>query len=190
MKNAWKIAIAVLILASTGLTIKIVLLRWFPPLATLTFCFDSSGGVPNYHPLFRACIERQAEIFLGKDYAESKDLAKTFLTLISASLVASITFSEKIVDVGKATLVPLSTMIVCWVLLLAALVACGAGLALMTTAAGIAAYEPSLDYRQIERRAIQLFLGSGVAYAFALIALIVAGVASLVEKRAAARSTV
>jgi hypothetical protein len=190
MRNGWKLGVAALIVASVGWTIKIVLSEWLPPLATVNYCFDRDSQIPWNSPLFHACVEKQADIFLGKDYAESKDLAKTFLTLISASLVASITFSEKIVDVGKATLVPLSTMIVCWVLLLAALVACGTGLALMTTAAGLAAYEPSLDYRQIENRAIRLFLGSGVAYAFALIALIVAGVTSLVEKRAAAHSTV
>jgi hypothetical protein len=188
MINVWKIGVAALILAGTGWTIKFVILQWFTSLAEVSYCFDSGTGIPWHHPQFDACIEKKADLFLGKDYAESKDLAKTFLTLISASLLASITFSEKIVYVGKATLVPLSTMIVCWVLLLAALVACGAGLALMTTAAGIAAYEPRLDYRLMEGRAIRLFLGSGIAYAFALIALIVAGVTSLVEKRAVAHS--
>jgi hypothetical protein len=36
--------------------------------------------------------------FLKYDYAETKDLSKSFLTLVAAILVFSLTFSEKIVD--------------------------------------------------------------------------------------------
>ena len=35
--------------------------------------------------------------FLKYDYGETKDLCKSFLTLVSALLVFSVTFSEKIV---------------------------------------------------------------------------------------------
>jgi hypothetical protein len=38
------------------------------------------------------------ETFLKYDYAETKDLAKDFLTLVSAILVFSLTFAEKIVN--------------------------------------------------------------------------------------------
>ena len=36
--------------------------------------------------------------FLTYDYAEAKDLAKAFLTLISVILVFSITFSDKVIN--------------------------------------------------------------------------------------------
>jgi len=187
MKTAWKVSIALIILLGAGWTTTIVLAQWFTPPDNVIVCLDGGKVVVQEDTSFRACLEKEARLFLEKDYAESKDLAKTFLTLISATLVASITFSEKIVDVGKAEVLSLSTMIVCWVLLLVALVACGGGLAIMTTVAGMAAYQPELDYRHLETRGINLFLCSGVAFVFALMALIVAGIASLVEKRAAAR---
>jgi hypothetical protein len=183
MKKLWKIAVAISLLVGAAWATKIVLSSWFATPSQFTYCIGASGEVSASDPAFHMCLERQAKLYLEKDYAESKDLAKTFLTLISAMLVASITFSEKIVDVSKAELLPLSTMIVCWLLLLVSLVACGAGLAFMTTAAGMAAYEPQLDFREIEIKGINLFLGSGVAFVFALVALIVAGVASLIEKR-------
>jgi hypothetical protein len=188
MKHLWKITVAALLLVGAGWVTTIVLANWFAPPIEFTYCSGASGGVPATDPSFRECLEKQAKLYLEKDYAESKDLAKTFLTLISAMLVASITFSEKIVDVSKAELLPLSTMIVCWVLLIVALVACGVGLALMTTAAGMVAYQPQLNFREMELRGVNLFLGSGVAFIFALVALVVAGVASLFEKRKYAKS--
>ena len=41
--------------------------------------------------------------FLAYDYMEAKDMAKAFLTLVSAILVGTITFSEKIVNFETAT---------------------------------------------------------------------------------------
>jgi len=193
MKYAISISVAVILLLATAMTAKLVINNWFKIPKTINACKDSNGlhrsFIDEEFEDYQTCIKNSAKLYLEKDYAESKDLAKTFLTLLSAILVASITFSEKIVDISKAKLLPLSTMIVCWSLLMAAIIFCGSGLAFMTTAAGIAAYNPELDYWQLEARGVNLFLSAGVAFVFALIALIIAGISSLVEKRAGVIAT-
>jgi hypothetical protein len=69
-----------------------------------------------------------AKVFLAFRYPETKDLLKHFLTLISASLVFSITFSEKIIDFNKATIGARIVVICAWALLILALGASGVGI--------------------------------------------------------------
>src|SRR5713101_2369489 len=69
-----------------------------------------------------------ARVFLEFKYLEVKDLLKHFLTLISASLVFSVTFSEKIVDFAGASMVPKVIVIAAWSALILALGLCGVGL--------------------------------------------------------------
>jgi hypothetical protein len=99
-----------------------------------------------------------AKIFMDRDYAETKDLAKAFLTLLTAVFFGSVTFSEKIVNLNQSEWTSKALMILCWCLLLLAIASCGAGLALMATAAGFATYEPDFDYRQFERSSLSLFI--------------------------------
>jgi hypothetical protein len=141
-----------------------------------TFADPSQSG-------YRECVEDSAKRFLTYDYAESKDASKAFLTLLTALFVASITFSEKIVDVQKSSWWSLGLMVSCWVLLLVALACCGAALALMMIAAGYAAYNPHLSYWGLESKAVYLYIGAGLAFGGSLVALLVAGIISLVERR-------
>jgi hypothetical protein len=132
---------------------------------------------------FLPCIEERAKMFLDRDYAEAKDASKAFLTLLIAVFVASLTFSEKIVDVQRSGWWSRGLMITCWVLLLVAIASCGAGLALMMTAAGYAAYTPQLSYWSLEGKAVYLYIVSGLAFGGSLVALLIAGIISLVEQR-------
>jgi hypothetical protein len=66
--------------------------------------------------------------FLTYNYAESKDLAKSFLTLISAILVFSITFSDKVVNFQNATRQTRVLLITSWVLFVGSIVLCGISL--------------------------------------------------------------
>lgn len=163
--------------------------RWFTmPNAHFNNC---DGRLPNDFvdsQAFYDCLVKEAKLFYDKDYTESKDLAKTFLTLLSAILVASITFSEKIVDVGNAKFVSFGSMIFCWVMLLVAIVSCGTGLAIMSTAAGLAAYSPDIDYKSYEINGVTCFFIAAASFIAALLALIFAGVTSLLDKRAAIKS--
>ena len=134
---------------------------------------------------FWKCREELAGIFLERDYKESKELATSFLTLLTAVLVASITFSEKIVDFSRSDGWSKAAMISCWVLLLIAIVNCGAGLALMSIAAGQAAYLPQTQFHHLEAPAVMLFVGSGGSFGSALVALIAAALLSVFDKRSA-----
>ncbi|KQV92103.1 hypothetical protein [Pelomonas sp. Root1237] len=162
-------------------------LPWFQAPGSLTICVDGSNQVlQSTDAKFAECIERNAKLFLEKDYAESKDLAKSFLTILVAILVASITFSEKVVDIHSARRVPLAGMLVCWFLLLVAIVMTGSGLASMALAAGYAAYYAGANFRHLESHAVLLFIGGCFSFGVAMLALIVSGAVSLLDKRQSA----
>jgi hypothetical protein len=136
------------------------------------------------------CVDEKARLFLERDFPESKDLSKAFLTLLTAVLVASITFSEKIVDINHAGRLAIVVMISSWTLLLAAIAACGSGLALITTAAGYAAYYPESQYLAFEQQAVKLWIAGGILFGVGLASLLVAGVISLIKRhREQMRST-
>ncbi|MGB8418018.1 hypothetical protein [Paraburkholderia sp.] len=193
MKYIKGLAIAVLVVGVAIFGVKYIVGHWFYEPQPIYGCIDDHGYItrmqPEQHTRYLTCVKAHATLFLDRDYAESKDLAKTFLTLLSAILVASITFSEKIVDVNNAELAPMSLMVLCWLLLLISIVACGTGLAFFVTGAGIAAYSPELDYREQETSGVILFLASGVIFGCALISLIAAGVTSLLGKRVKSKLT-
>jgi len=162
-------------------------LPWFQAPAVFDSCTTSTlQRLASSSQGFAECVEKNAKLFLEKDYAESKDLAKTFLTLLSALLVASITFSEKIVDIHNAKRTPLAGMLICWLLLLLAIVLTGSGLASMALAAGYAAYYPATNYRALESHAVLLFVGGCFSFGVAMLALLVSGAVSLTDKRRAA----
>jgi hypothetical protein len=155
-------------------------------LPLIEVCADRSGFYAASDPLGRAgyfaCIDAKAKTFLDRDYAEAKDASKAFLTLLTAVFVASITFSEKIVDIPRSSAWSRGLMIACWVLLLLAIAACGTGLALMMVAAGQAAYEPQYSYWSLENAAVYLYISSGLAFGLALVALLGGGILSLAER--------
>lgn len=62
-------------------------------------------------------MEQSIWNFLTYDYGEAKDLAKAFLTLVSAVLVGTITFSEKIVNFQTASFIQRRLVIGSWIFL-------------------------------------------------------------------------
>ena len=77
-----------------------------------------------------------AEKFLQYDYGETKDLLKTFITLVSATLVLSLTFSEKVIDVAHASNAIADILLLAWILFVAALIGAGLGMCFIAAAAG------------------------------------------------------
>jgi hypothetical protein len=77
----------------------------------------------------------KARVFLEFKYPEIKDLLKHFLTLVSAALVFSVAFSEKIVNFETASFGQRTAVIFGWFLLIVALGSCGAGLYVLYLAA-------------------------------------------------------
>lgn len=156
------------------------------PLETRSRCHDRASG-QVFDALqpgeLRRCLVGQADLFLEVDFAEAKDLSKAFLTLLTAVLVASITFSEKIVGIGTSGWWVRSTMITCWLLLLLAIVACGAALALMASAASSALYQPDSSYQSLTVRAVYLYLTAGFSFGLGLAAMLVTGIISLSQRK-------
>lgn len=78
----------------------------------------------------------EAEAFLKYDYAETKDLLKTFITLISGTLVLSLTFSDKVIGFSEATKGTQYLLFAAWALFILALICAGIGMAFIAAAAG------------------------------------------------------
>jgi hypothetical protein len=83
-------------------------------------------------------MDPSAEMFLKYHFAETKTLCTSFLTLVSAILVFSITFSEKIVGFATASQAAKSTLLGAWCAFVGSIIACGVGLCLITLAGGAA----------------------------------------------------
>ena len=82
----------------------------------------------------------KSELFLKYDYSETKDLLKTFITLISGTLVLSLTFSEKMGHAGATASEIGHIMFIAWIAFIAALVLAGLGLCFIAAAAGKVLY--------------------------------------------------
>jgi hypothetical protein len=122
-----------------------------------------------------------AETFIKYDYTETKDLLKTFITLISATLVLPLTFSEKIVRFDKAAPGTRYRMLMSWVLFIIALVFSGIGMVSIAAAAGKAIYPGTpflfIDVMTFSYISWIFVLASGVTYVLGLVALTAAAAA-------------
>lgn len=178
-RAAWLVVVAAVICVAAA--------AWFIALAMETprlkaECSNRFGAYARPSAAYEKCVDEKAEKFLKGDFAESKDLGKAFLTLLTAVFVGSITFSEKIVNLQKAGAGARNAMVSAWGLFLSAIVACGCGLAFIALSAGIATYYPNYDYWRHEFRAIVMFVVSGVLFGAGLVALLVAGILTLFGK--------
>ena len=191
MSRLVKIVVALLILIGVAILGARLVNEWLlTPQIKFSKCVDTGTiyeATASTEPsdLFNKCLSNQAQKFLDRDYADFKDIGKAFLTLLSATLVASITFSEKIVDVGKTDLLPLTTMIACWLLLIFSIIALVFGFANMAHAAWTVQYDPYINFLSLENDGIKLLFYSVASFVGALVALIIAGVISLFQRRAA-----
>ena len=191
MSNLVKTVIALLILIGVAILGTRLVNEWLlAPQVKFTKCVDNGKvyeATVSTEPSdpFNKCLANQAQKFLDRDYADFKDIGKAFLTLLSATLVASITFSEKIVDVGKADLLPMTTMIACWLLLIFSIITLVFGFANMAHAAWTVQYDPYINFLSLENNGVKLLFYSVAAFVGSLVALVIAGVISLFQRRAA-----
>jgi len=120
--------------------------------------------------------ESLAELFLKYHYAETKDLAKHFLTVVVSILVFSLTFSEKIADFRNAPRWTRGLLVTSWCLLLTSILACGLGLVVNSLAAGRAVYGGA--YRELANSGYLLIISAGAALIAGLICLTLAAILS------------
>ena len=138
-------------------------------------------------------MDEVSRLFMQYDYAETRSLCKDFLTLVSAILVFSIAFSEKIVDFANAPLHTRRWLLSSWQCFIAAIVACGIGLCFITVAGGAAVYGADAIgpwsggmYYWAEWSWLSIFLAGGLFVA-GLIALIVAAANSMRQRALSAK---
>lgn len=155
---------------------------WTTPLQPKVICWDGGfeyARTTTPRDKFAECIKNNANTFLARDYAETKDAAKAFLTLLVAVFVASITFSEKVVDMTRADRGPRRAMVSAWIMILVAIIACGMGLVSMMVAAAAATYKPYLNFRTLSDRGVGLLILAGISFGGGLMSLLVAGIMAL-----------
>lgn len=123
-------------------------------------------------------INEAAERFLKFDYGETKDLLKTFITLASASLVLSLTFSEKMVGFTTASTTTQYMLFGSWVLLVVSLICAGIGMCFIAAAAGKILYGElpifNLDYFRLSLISWTFGLAAGITFVGALFTMTVA----------------
>jgi hypothetical protein len=114
-------------------------------------------------------------------YEEGKDLSKAFLTLVAAVFVASVTFSEKILDLKSAGSWARASMIVCWIFLLVSIAACGTGLVYLASAYALLNFTNFVPLHQMLRSCF-LIGSSGLAFGVGLLMMLLAGLPSVIKK--------
>ena len=119
--------------------------------------------------------ETDEQVFVSFHYQEVKDLGKQFLTLISATLVFSVTFAEKILPFASATRFQKALLSLSWLILLASLAATGFGIYVNYLAAskakGSVVYEYQRDFRSLARMSYAALDLAAILYGLSLFVL-------------------
>ena len=116
-------------------------------------------------------------LFAKFDYAETKDLAKSFLTLSSTVLAFSVTFSEKIVDFKTARSEAKFAMMASWVLNVTSIALCGLSICYLANSLSYAVYGG--DFETPAQISYLLLLASGSMFVASLVSLVVSAIISL-----------
>jgi hypothetical protein len=112
--------------------------------------------------------------FLKYAFTETKDLAEHFLTVVTAVLVFSLTFSEKVANFSTATTWVRVSITVAWSSMLLAIIACGIAICYVALSGGAAsANADPASYWPIMNKGI-FWLGSGgILFVVGLLALLI-----------------
>lgn len=103
-------------------------------------------------------MNNEGALFMQYHYAEVKDLAKTFLTLVSAVLVLSLTFSDKIVDFLNASRTQKAYLVITWVLFITSIIFFGVALCYLAVEGGMALYDDHFTLRITDNEAGSYYL--------------------------------
>lgn len=116
-------------------------------------------------------------------YPQLLDLGKFFLTILVGVFVASITFSEKIVNFQSTSWWAKSLLILCWLFLLLSIVCDGVGLVFVTNWFTNEAIEHSQEHMTLFELAFFCFGFAGISFGLALTSMLAAGIISFVHNR-------
>lgn len=118
-----------------------------------------------------------AELFLKYNYPETKDMCLHFLTLVTAVLVFSLNFAEKVFDFQNATKNKRLVVITGWCLFILSIIFCGIGLAAISLAGGNAVYQQN-DFQSLARLAYKFIVLSGISFIAGLIFIMTSAIIS------------
>ncbi|MBF9221986.1 hypothetical protein [Hymenobacter ruricola] len=169
MKRTLLLILTILVIFLGSGFIAYLIVDYFHP-----YCYING----NYEGQF---VSRFNQNFVATEYTELKDLGKSFLTILVASFVASITFSEKIVNYSTTSWWGKSLLIVCWILLLLSIVLTGTGLAFLAACFNQAIYVPCPDNVDLYRTSFICFILSGLSFGLALTSMLCAGVVTFIH---------
>jgi hypothetical protein len=117
-----------------------------------------------------------ADKFLKYNYFETKDMGLHFLTLVTAVLVFSLSFAEKVFDFQHASKRKRAVVIVGWCLYMLSIIFCGLGLTLNALAGGAAVYNN--EYESYANRAYLFIIFAGVCFIIGLVFTMISAIIS------------
>jgi hypothetical protein len=109
------------------------------------------------------------------------DLGKFFLTILVGVFVASLTFSEKIVNIHSSSWWAKSLLILCWLFLLLSIVCDGVGLVFLTNWFANEKVEHSQQHMLMFQFSFYAFGLAGINFGLALTSMLTAGIISFIE---------
>jgi hypothetical protein len=113
--------------------------------------------------------------FIRYDFTITQDLCKQFITVVTAVLVFSLTFSEKIVSFST-TKKPFRILLgISWASMLFAIIACGLGLTYICIAGGQAIYDAQA-YPVAAWTSYRWIIAAGISFIAGLISLIIVAI--------------
>ena len=186
----------VLVLIGAGLTLRAIVKVWHTERSMQSFCVTDpqyayvqwlkamtppgaqnpsfTSYTPSSYLVTHACLQAETKAYEESDYGELKDMGKAFLTLITAVFLASITFSEKIIDFKTAPRISTIAMFASWTLLLLAIFSCGIGLVMILSSV-YDLNDLGAQPWDTEFRGVALFFAAGTSFALGLTAMLIAG---------------
>jgi len=131
-------------------------------------------------------LQEASAMFMRNNFAEAKDLLKTFVTVVSTVLIFSVTFGEKIIDLRNGARLARWSLFAAWVMFILAIITSGVALASMVIAngansAGSALVDQAGFY---ENAAFYLAIIADVAFVGGLVAMVYAALLSMQDSRA------
>jgi cytochrome bd-type quinol oxidase subunit 2 len=122
-----------------------------------------------------------AELFLRYNYPETKDMCLHFLTLVTAVLVFSLNFAEKVFDFQNSTTRKRLVVIGGWCLFILSIIFGGLGLATNSLAGGDAVYEQK-NYQSLAQLSYRFIILAGGSFITGLVLIMVSAVISRTTK--------
>lgn len=120
--------------------------------------------------------------FTEKIFPQLLDLGKFFLTILIGTFVASITFSEKIVNFNSSSWWAKSLLILCWFLLLLSIVMDGVGLIFLTNWYATELLQHQQSNMKIFEMVFLIFAAAGICFGLALSSMLCAGIISFISQ--------